>query len=209
MLDPLIPVLVLKTEEEVRVLGEFFQEAGLQTVEIALRTPESLKLLSSWRQKWPLMRVGAGTVRTKGQIREAVDSGAQFFMSPGFLPETGEAALQSGYPYYPGVDSPYSIEAAQAQGWKVLKFFPAELSGGPRYLKAMEGPYQEVRFIPTGGVDLENFTSYLACTNVVGVGLTSLAPRTLLDQRDWKTLHEGIRQFADRFQNFKKLRRTP
>ena len=166
----LVPVIKLESPDQALRLGEALLAGGLTVAEITFRTaaaPEAIRIL---RKNFPGLLVGAGTVLTLDQAKQSIDAGAVFAVTPGFNPRIVDYFLSRSFPVVPGVNGPSQVEMGLERGLSVLKFFPAEASGGVKMLKALNGPYPEVKFMPTGGVDLSNLASYLALANVVACG---------------------------------------
>jgi 2-dehydro-3-deoxyphosphogluconate aldolase/(4S)-4-hydroxy-2-oxoglutarate aldolase len=167
----IIPVIKLDSPDHALPLGKALLAGSLPVAEITFRTgaaKESIKILS---KEFPDLIVGAGTVLTTEQVDAAVESGARYIVTPGFNPKVVDHCLAKGIPVTPGVTTPSQIEQALEKGLKILKFFPAENSGGVGMLKAFAGPYgDKVSFIPTGGVSEKNLADYLSCPNVHAVG---------------------------------------
>ncbi|MBP5250832.1 MAG: bifunctional 4-hydroxy-2-oxoglutarate aldolase/2-dehydro-3-deoxy-phosphogluconate aldolase, partial [Treponema sp.] len=136
----------------------------------------------------PEMLTGAGTVINASLAQRARNAGARFIVSPGFNPLTIDWCINNNLPVYPGIDSPSLVEAALEKGLDVLKFFPAEVSGGVKMLNALRGPFPQVRFIPTGGVNLLNLESYIKCPNVIAAGGSWMVPENLIENSDWKEI---------------------
>jgi 2-dehydro-3-deoxyphosphogluconate aldolase/(4S)-4-hydroxy-2-oxoglutarate aldolase len=145
-------------------------EGGLPIAEVTFRTKAAFDAIRLLRKEFPALLVGAGTVLTLEQVEAAVAAGASFAVTPGFNPRIVDACIERGLPIVPGVNSPSQIELGLERGLKLLKFFPAEASGGVKMLKALHGPYSEVEFVPTGGIDTSNLASYLALPYVAAVG---------------------------------------
>lgn len=166
----IVPVVKLDRSADALPLGKALLEAGLPIAEVTFRTDAAEESIRSLSAELPEMLVGAGTVLTRDQVRRAVDSGAKFIVTPGFNPAIVDCCMECGVPVTPGINSPSQIEMALERGITVVKFFPAEQSGGVAMLRAMSAPYAGVRFIPTGGVDLTNMVSYLSFSKVHAVG---------------------------------------
>lgn len=166
----LLPVVVLDRAEDAVPLAQALRKGGLAVAEVTFRTSAAAEAISRIRQHVPDMLVGAGTVLTKEQLSDAAAAGAQFIVTPGFNPAIVAAAQAAGLPIVPGVNNPSGVEQAMACGLDVVKFFPAEPSGGVSFIKALTGPYPGMRFVPTGGVGLANLASYLAVPAVLACG---------------------------------------
>lgn len=166
----IVPVVKLDTPEQAVPLANALIAGGLPVAEVTFRTDaaeESIKRLS---KELPELLVGAGTVTTVDQAKRAVAAGAKFLVSPGFNPAVVKYCVDNGIPITPGVNSPSQIEQGLELGLTVLKFFPAEQSGGLEMLKAFAGPYGSVKYIPTGGVNAKNMVDYLSFSKVLAVG---------------------------------------
>ncbi|MBN2150139.1 MAG: bifunctional 4-hydroxy-2-oxoglutarate aldolase/2-dehydro-3-deoxy-phosphogluconate aldolase [Candidatus Lokiarchaeota archaeon] len=164
-------------------LAHSLLEGGVHYIEITFRTEGAGDALLALKGAGTGLHYGAGTVRTKEQASRAIRAGAEFLVSPGFNEGVVAVAIDAGLPFIPGVDSTLGIEAAVGMGLDTLKFFPAEESGGIKWLKAVQGPYPELRFIPTGGISLANLKDYLAAPNVLAVGGSFLAPKQLIKEQ--------------------------
>ncbi len=166
----IVPVVKLEKPEDALPLGKALLEGDLPIAEVTFRTDaaeESIKILTS---ELPELLVGAGTVLTQDQVKRAVDAGAKFIVTPGFNPSVVDYCIGNDIPITPGINSPSQIEMALERGLSVVKFFPAEQSGGLAMLKAMSAPYSSVKFIPTGGIDTKNMVSYLSFNKILAVG---------------------------------------
>ena len=187
-LGPVIAVTQFDTVDEAVSVSRALWEGGVRAVEVTLRTPVALKAIEAVAGLFYDQWVGAGTVVRPGQFQEVAQAGARFAVSPGFTLSLAEAAQEQGLPYLPGVMTPTEILQAQSAGFTRLKFFPAEAIGGPRALRALAGPFPDVRFCPTGGITPEGVPGYLALPNVMCVGGSWLTPRELIQARDWKAI---------------------
>lgn len=170
---PVIPVLVLEGEENWARLAETFVAAGLPVLEVTLRTPAAIDAIRQMRRV-PGAIVGAGTVLNRRQLDEAVDAGAHFIVSPGLTEPLAKAVAETAVAYLPGVATSGDIMRGLDLGLERFKFFPAEASGGIAALKAISGPFGNVRFCPTGGVRPDNAADWLALDTVLCVGGTWL-----------------------------------
>ncbi|HVU29217.1 MAG TPA: bifunctional 4-hydroxy-2-oxoglutarate aldolase/2-dehydro-3-deoxy-phosphogluconate aldolase [Sphingomicrobium sp.] len=166
---PVIPVLVLDGEEDWGRLAETFVAAGLPVLEVTLRTPGALGAIREMAKVEGAI-VGAGTVLGEAQLEEALEAGARFIVAPGLTEPLTRAAVQSGVPYLPGIATASDIMRGLDLGLDRFKFFPAEASGGIAALKALSGPFGEIRFCPTGGIREENAAKWLELDPVLCVG---------------------------------------
>lgn len=183
----LVPVIKLEDPESAVHLGKALIEGNLPVAEVTFRTASAAQSIKRLRKELPTLLVGAGTVLTIVQAEAAIEAGASFAVTPGFNPRIVEYFISKGIPVIPGVNSPTQVEMGLEMGLQLLKFFPAEASGGTRMLKALYGPYAEVKFVPTGGIDAGNLANYLDLPNVVACG------------GSWMVKEDSIKQgrFAD------------
>lgn len=167
--EKLVPVIKLDTPDQALPLVDALAAGGITVAELTFRTDAAAESIRLIRENRPDILVGAGTVLTLEQLDAAEKAGASFIVAPGFNPEIVKACIKKGLPVTPGVTNPSQVEQAMSLGLKVLKFFPAEISGGIPMLKAFGSVYN-ARFMPTGGLNVDNFTDYLALPNVVACG---------------------------------------
>ena len=166
----IVPVVKIEKAEDALPLGRALLAGDLPITEITFRTSaaeESIKILN---RDLPNLLVGAGTVLTVEQVKKAVSAGAKFIVSPGFNPKVVDYCLENSIPVTPGINNPTQIEMALEREIEVVKFFPAEASGGLPLLESMSAPYAGIKFIPTGGINLNNLTSYLSNKKVHACG---------------------------------------
>ena len=168
--NKIVPVVVIKELKDTIATLKGLNDGGITIAEITFRTACAKDAISLGRNEFPNMLIGAGTILNVRQAKEAVEAGAQFIVSPGFDKETWDYLKSEGVPYIPGAVTPTEIMEVLANGINVIKFFPASCYGGMKTLKALQGPFQQVKFLPTGGVDETNIKEYLALENVVAIG---------------------------------------
>jgi len=166
---PVIPVLVLDGDGDWAALAETLVGAGLPVLEVTLRTPAALDAVRTMSAV-PGAIVGAGTVLNEEQLEQAIDAGSRFIVSPGLTEPLGQAAVRSGVPFLPGVATAGDIMRGLDLGLERFKFFPAESAGGIAALKALLGPFGNVRFCPTGGIRPDTAADWLALPSVLCVG---------------------------------------
>ncbi|OLU34397.1 keto-deoxy-phosphogluconate aldolase [Pseudomonas sp. PA15(2017)] len=166
----IMPVITIAREEDILPLADALDAGGLQVLEITLRSPHGLTAIRRLRKERPHLCVGAGTVLDRHMLEAVEEAGAQFIVSPGSTDELLRAALQSPVPMLPGVASASEIMVGYALGYRRFKLFPAEVCGGTAALKALGGPFGDIRFCPTGGVGPANVQNYMALPNVMCVG---------------------------------------
>lgn len=183
----ILAVVTLESPDQAIPLAEALTAGGISGLELTLRTAAGLESISRIKASFPSLLVGAGTVLNAQQIAAVQGAGADFAVAPGFNPEVVRAAQTSGLPFVPGVSTPSEIERALAQGCRLLKFFPAEPSGGLKFLEAIAGPYLHlgIHFLPLGGIHPGNVQSYLASPIVAAVGGSWIAPPDRLKSADW------------------------
>lgn len=165
-----VPVVVLDDAKDAEPLAKALVEGGLPCAEVTFRTEAAAESIRIMTEVYPDMLVGAGTVLTTEQVDKAVESGAQFIVSPGFDPEIVDYCIEKNIPVFPGCISPSEVAQAVKRGLKVVKFFPAEQSGGLAMIKAMAAPYNMLKFMPTGGINTKNLKDYLACDKILCCG---------------------------------------
>ncbi len=193
-----IAVLVIDELDDAVPLARALLDGGIRVMELTLRTPVALQALRRIRAGVPEMLAGAGTLLRPEQVRAAQAAGAVFGVAPGFNPRVAEAARAAGLPFAPGVCTPTDIELALEADCRLLKFFPAEPGGGLPYLRAIAAPFAHVgaRFIPLGGIGPANAEIWLREPSVAALGGSWLAPRALIQKRDWAAITANARAAA-------------
>lgn len=176
----LIPIITIDRLEDAIPLARALLDGGIDCAEITFRTATAPEAIRSITGQFREMFVGAGTVLTVRQAELAVEAGAQYIVSPGFDATVVDWCLEHHVAVLPGVATPTEIMMALVRELKLLKFFPAEESGGVRMLKALSGPFPDVRFIPTGGINTTNLSAYLALPNVVACGGSWMTTRSTI-----------------------------
>jgi 2-dehydro-3-deoxyphosphogluconate aldolase/(4S)-4-hydroxy-2-oxoglutarate aldolase len=189
----LIPMVVLDHADHAAPFAEALVGGGLPIAEITFRTAAAESAIRTLAKRGDLL-VGAGTVLTTDQADRAIDAGAQFIVAPGTNPKVVEHVWKRGVTMCPGVVTPTDIELAMSLGATTLKFFPAESMGGVATLKALAGPYPDVRFIPTGGITPDLLPIYLKLRSVVACGGSWLAPRHLLAEGKFDAILRLVEQ---------------
>ncbi|QKV53190.1 bifunctional 4-hydroxy-2-oxoglutarate aldolase/2-dehydro-3-deoxy-phosphogluconate aldolase [Comamonas antarctica] len=185
---PVIPVIVLHEVQHAVPMARALVAGGIRMLEVTLRTPQALACIEAIAREVSEAVVGAGTVRSSNDAAAAARAGARFAVSPGYTTALGSACREAGLPLLPGVATASEIMAAQAEGFDALKFFPALQSGGSAMLKAWQGPFGDVLFCPTGGIQPGNAAEFLALANVACVGGSWLVPGDALAQGDWERI---------------------
>lgn len=166
----IVPVVRLDSAKDAVPLAQALMDGGLPCAEITFRTDAAEESIRNVVKAFPDMLVGAGTVTNLDQLNRAIDAGATFVVSPGFNPEIVKACIAKGIPITPGCSSPTDVEAAMSLGLKTIKFFPAENIGGITMVKALAGPYTDLTFVPTGGINAKNINDYLGFPKVLACG---------------------------------------
>lgn len=193
---PVIAVLSVDEPANAVPLARALLEGGVQVLEIMLRTPGALGSIEMIATQVPEVIVGCGTILRPADLRRAADAGAKFVVSPGSSEALFATAEDLAVPYLPGVATASEILRAVEAGYDRLKLFPAEASGGPAVLRAYDGPFPQVRFCPTGGIDARNAAAYLALSNVACVGGSWIAPAESMAAKDWPRIEALARQTA-------------
>ncbi len=195
---PIIPVAVIETEEEIRNIADLCLEF-LPAIELTMRTDYGYKALEILAKDYPTLPRAAATVLNTEQADRILDLGTNIIISPGFQPCLLEHAKKKNYHYIPGAVTAAEIEQCLSFGHKHIKFFPASVFGGVDWLKAMAPVYSHIgiKFMPLGGVKLENVKEYLSEKNVFACGGSWLCPRSLLEKRDWKELRKRFSEASD------------
>lgn len=193
--DRIIAVLEIDEVKSAVSVARALIEGGVSIIELTLRTTAAMESLIQIKKQVPEMIVGVGTVLNREQLKEIADVGADFGVAPGMNPLIVETARQLDFPFAPGVITPSELERAVELGCNVLKFFPAEPSGGLKYLKSMAGPYNHLglKYIPLGGLNLQNAQSYLESSLVIGIGGSWIAKRDIIQKEDWQAITQNAR----------------
>ncbi len=165
-----VPVVVINELAETEPKMKALCDGGLPIAEITFRTACAKEAISLAIEKFPQMLIGAGTVINKEQAEEAIALGVKFIVGPGYEKSVSLVCKEKGIPYFPGCVTPTEIIAALADGWNVIKFFPANVYGGLKAMQSLAGPFPQVTFIPTGGVDASNLAEYLAWDKIHAIG---------------------------------------
>jgi 2-dehydro-3-deoxyphosphogluconate aldolase/(4S)-4-hydroxy-2-oxoglutarate aldolase len=185
---PVMPVIVLERAADAVPLARALLAGGLKVLEVTLRSDAALPGIGAIAREVPDAIVGAGTVLSPADLAAARDAGAHFAVSPGASATLLESGRDCGLPFLPGVMTPSEVLAAVAAGYHRLKFFPAAQAGGVDMLKALAGPFPQVKFCPTGGISLANAAEFLALPNVCCVGGSWIAPGASIRAGDWASI---------------------
>ena len=181
----IIPVIAIDDADKAVPLAKALVKGGLPAAEVTFRTAAAEEAIRRIVAEVPDMLVGAGTVLTKEQADRAIAAGSQFIVSPGFNPEITRYVLDKGVVMMPGTATPGEMEQAMSMGLDVVKFFPAEQNGGVAKLKALAGPYTNLRWMPTGGVNTKNMMDYLGFDRIIACGGTWMVKKDLIEGEQW------------------------
>lgn len=186
----IVPVVVLQDAANAKPLAQALCDGGLPCAEVTFRTDAAAESIRIMTEEFPDMLVGAGTVLTISQVDNAIKSGAQFIVSPGFDPEIVDYCLERRIPVFPGCITPSEIAQAVKRGLKVVKFFPAEQFGGASTIKALSAPYTGLKFMPTGGISTANLKDYFNCKSVIACGGSWMVKGDLIAAGDFQKIKE-------------------
>lgn len=181
-----VPVIKLNNpERDAAPLAKALCEGGVPVAEVTFRAAGADTAIRLMKEACPDMLVGAGTVLTTDHVDKAIAAGAEFIVTPGFDPEIVKYCVEKNMPVYPGCTTPTDYHAALKFGLEVLKFFPAEQSGGLAKIKAMSAPFPMFRVMPTGGIGLNNLKEYLSCPVIAACGGSYMVTAELIDNQKW------------------------
>ena len=187
-MGPIVPVLVINKVDDALPIAEALLAAGIKVLEVTLRTPTALDVISTIAKALPQAIVGSGTVTNRQKLQQSIDAGAQFAISPGLTYDLLEAGNASRVALIPGISSVSDIMLAADYGYDHLKFFPAEAAGGVNTIKAIGGPFPNVTLCPTGGINLANIRDYLALPHVTCCGGSWLVPKQAVIDKKWSEI---------------------
>ncbi|OAT53898.1 bifunctional 4-hydroxy-2-oxoglutarate aldolase/2-dehydro-3-deoxy-phosphogluconate aldolase [Providencia heimbachae] len=191
-----VPVITINDAAHGAPLAKVLMENGLPCAEVTFRTPAAVQAIKNMRAAYPDLLIAAGTVLTTQQVDQAIDAGVDFIVSPGFNPKIVTYCQQKNVIIIPGVNSPSLVEQALEFNLTTLKFFPAEASGGTAMLKALSAVYP-VKFMPTGGIGLNNIAQYTALPSVLVCGGSWMVPNSLIDSENWDELAKLVAEAAN------------
>jgi len=183
-----VPLLSLDNLDDSIGIARALVNGGLNVLEVALRTNYSLQAIKELKAAVPEAYIGAGTVTTAAQFDNAVNANADFIFTPGVTEGLLKAAIQSNTPTIPGISTISEAMYANDFGFNRLKLFPSEALGGIDFLKAVNGPFPDLKFCPTGGVNFDNASQYLSLNNVFCVGGSWVTPKELVKLKKWKEI---------------------
>ena len=185
---PIVPVLVIDNVADAVPIAEALLAADVKVLEVTLRTPSALDVISAIAKALPEAIIGSGTVTNRHQLQQSIDAGAKFAISPGMTKDLLQAGNESEIALIPGICSISELMDAADFGYDHLKFFPAEASGGINAIKSIGGPFPDIKFCPTGGINMSNVRDYLALSNVSCCGGSWLVPSDVVASKNWSQI---------------------
>lgn len=191
----LLPLYTATDLSYLSVVEEILIENNVPLIEVTFRSELAAEAIKRLAESGKLM-VGAGTVRTLAEAKIAVENGAQFVVSPAVVPDVIEYCLDHEVPVFPGTATPRDIQQAADYGLKVVKFFPADTYGGLKAIDALSGPFYDIKFLPTGGINGENFLEYLDNPNVVGVGGSFILSEKVIKEDNGKKMNQLLHSYV-------------
>lgn len=193
-----VPVIKLgHPERDAAPLAKALCAGGVPVAEVTFRAAGADKAIRLMKETCPEMIVGAGTVTAREQIDATIAAGGQFIVTPGFDPELVAYAQEKNIPIYPGCTTPTDYHAALKYGLEVLKFFPAEQSGGLAKIKAMSAPFPQFKVMPTGGISLKNLAEYISCPVIAACGGSYMVTADLIENQRWDEITELCRKSVE------------
>ena len=201
----IVPVVKIDNAADALPLAKALCAGGLPCAEVTFRTSAAAEAIKIMTDNFPSMCVGAGTVLNAEQVDAAVAAGAKFIVSPGLNPRTVKYCVEKNIPITPGTSSPSDIEQAIELGLDVVKFFPAEQSGGLAKIKAMAAPYVNMKFMPTGGINAKNLTNYLDFNKIIACGGSWMVSKDLVAAKDWAGITALTKEAVSTMLGFKLL----
>ncbi len=196
-MGPVVPVLVIEDVKDALPIAEALLAADVKVLEVTLRTESALEVISTIAKHLPEAIIGAGTVTNRELLQQSYDAGAQFAISPGLTKDLLVAGMEGNIALIPGISSISELMDGIDSGYDHLKFFPAEASGGVKALKAIGGPFPDIKFCPTGGINLNNIRDYLALPNVSCCGGSWLVSDEIIKQANWQEVTRLAKQVLD------------
>jgi 2-dehydro-3-deoxyphosphogluconate aldolase/(4S)-4-hydroxy-2-oxoglutarate aldolase len=205
--EGIVAVLEMESEQNAVPTAKALYEGGITVIELALRTPAAIPSIPLIAKEVPQMFIGIGTIIEPGQaVAVKKESGVRFGVSPGINPDIVKEAIAAGLPFAPGIATPSELEQAISLGCRVVKLFPAEGMGGLSYLKSINAPYNHlgVKYIPLGGVTVDNLADYAKFSSVLAIGGSWIAPKDLIKAQDWKEITRRAKEAKDIWQSERK-----
>ena len=193
-----VPVIKLNNpKRDASLLAKALCEGSVPVAEVTFRAEGADEAIRLMKEACPEMLAGAGTVLTREHVDKAINAGAEFIVTPGFDPDIVAYCQEKGIAIYPGCTTPTDYHAAYKFGLKVLKFFPAEQSGGLAKIKAMSAPFPMFKIMPTGGISLKNLKDYLSCPQICACGGSYMVTADLIDNQKWDEITELCKQSVE------------
>ncbi len=194
----IVPAVTIENEEDLRKIADLCRKY-IPAIELTQRTEFGLKALSILKQDYPDLAVAAATILNVPQAKEVLETGVDLLISPGHTPDLVEFCATNNVQYVPGVSTPDGLEYCLSKGFKLLKFFPAEVAGGIKWLKAIEPVYSHtgLSFMPLGGVSVDNVSEYLSLKNVSVCGGSWICPKDLIAKGDWAEIERRFQEVAE------------
>lgn len=192
---PVVPLVQSDDPDEAVAISRALLDGGMQVLEVVLRTGKAYECLQAISQEFPEVQVGAGTVLSTDHAKKAIEHGAKFIVSPGLHEDVVRVAQDSDMPILPGIATATELQQAWNMDLRAVKFFPASLSGGPKMLKALSSVFQDVSFMPTGGVNEANLMEYLNIPAVLACGGSWLTPKEAIQSGDFEVI-ENLSRIA-------------
>ena len=177
-------------------LEEILLQNDVPFIEVTFRSDLALEAIKKLSESGKLI-VGAGTVRTLGQAKRAVENGASFIVSPAVIPEVIEYCIENKVPVFPGTATPTDIQKVVSYGLHVVKYFPADIYGGLKAIKALSGPFYDVKFLPTGGINGDNFMDYIRNDNILAVGGSFIISEKMIKEEGKEKTSNLLRSLVD------------
>lgn len=188
-----VPLVTLHSLDEAVPLAQALEEGGVPVAEVTFRSPFCIEGMKKIAAEVPGVTLVAGTVHTLDQAKASVDAGAKGLVTPAFTEEIVDWALENNVPILPGTAVPSDVDKAYQRGMRYVKFFPAEAYGGVKTLKALNGPFAEMKFLPTGGVSLKNAADYISLKNVFAIGGSFPVPSAAQKVGDWAAVAQACK----------------
>jgi 2-dehydro-3-deoxyphosphogluconate aldolase / (4S)-4-hydroxy-2-oxoglutarate aldolase len=198
----IIPIVKIDEMDNAIPLADALIKGNLPLIEITFRTKIAADVIKLIHDKFPGMLIGAGTVLDIDQVKRAVEAGSEFIVTPGFNPKVVGYCRENNIPIVPGVNSPTQIEAALELGVKIVKFFPAEASGGIEFIKAVSAPFEQIKFVATGGINLENLNSYLSTKSVIACGGSWMVKPDVISAKNFAEVTRSASESINRILGF-------
>lgn len=187
----ILPVITVDTLDQARAVTDALLEGGLPAIELTLRTPIAMEALATLKRERPELVVGAGTVLTENQMRQSIDAGADFLVTPGTPPALADLLAAAPIPAVPGAATPTEFLSLMARGFRVCKLFPASAVGGLQMIKGLAGPLAELKLCPTGGITEDTAGQFLSQPNVLCIGGSWMVPKDWLAKGEWHKVRDS------------------